>query len=59
MALIRSLLRATAQRLAASAASDPASDLEDSVTLTNDYIAETHSRENMFATLFFAVPLGG
>jgi serine phosphatase RsbU (regulator of sigma subunit) len=55
MALIRSLLRATAQRLAESAVSDPVSALERSVILTNDYIAETHSRENMFATLFFAV----
>ena len=54
MALIRSLLRATAQQRSLQTDSDTASRLAHTVNLTNDYIAETHSRENMFATLFFA-----
>jgi serine phosphatase RsbU (regulator of sigma subunit) len=54
MALFRSLIRA----VAAQEAEDnepPESILMRTVVLTNDYIAETHSRANMFATTFFAV----
>jgi len=53
MALFRSLLRATAT--GAAWAPDPAADLLRAVRLTNDYIARTHGRACMFATLFFAV----
>jgi sigma-B regulation protein RsbU (phosphoserine phosphatase) len=53
MALFRSLLRATAT--GAAWAPDPAADLLRTVRLTNDYIARTHGRACMFATLFFAV----
>ena len=53
MALFRSLLRATATGEASSG--NPAADLAHAVRLTNDYIARTHGRANMFATLFFAV----
>ncbi len=55
MALFRSLLRATATGDSARQASDPASELLRAVRLTNDYIARTHGRSNMFATLFFGV----
>ena len=55
MALFRSLLRATATGNAARYASDPAAELLRAVALTNDYIARTHGRSNMFATVFFGV----
>jgi sigma-B regulation protein RsbU (phosphoserine phosphatase) len=55
MALFRSLLRATATGDSARQASDPAAELLRAVRLTNDYIARTHGRSNMFATLFFGV----
>jgi serine phosphatase RsbU (regulator of sigma subunit) len=61
MALFRTLLRATATgdsnppRSAAAGDADPAAELLRAVQLTNDYIARTHGRSNMFATLFFAV----
>jgi len=59
MALFRSLLRITALQ---AAASEPAPQtLRRSVTATNDYIAQVHGQENMFATAFVAVldPQGG
>ncbi len=55
MALFRSLLRATATGEPARYAPDPAAELLRAVRLTNDYIARTHGRSNMFATLFFGV----
>jgi sigma-B regulation protein RsbU (phosphoserine phosphatase) len=54
MALFRSLLRATATGDTVSGTNDAAG-LERAVRLTNDYIARTHGRACMFATLFFAV----
>ena len=60
MALFRTLLRATATGDSdppgsAAGDADPAAELLRAVRLTNDYIARTHGRSNMFATLFFAV----
>ena len=62
MALFRSLIRAAAEdsgpdRLGRGERSefDPAARLLHAVVLTNDYIARTHSRANMFATLFFGI----
>jgi serine phosphatase RsbU (regulator of sigma subunit) len=54
MALFRSLFRALAEPQFA-AASEPAEGLRATVQGTNDYIAHTHGRANMFATVFFAV----
>ena len=53
MALFRSLLRATAT--GAAWGPEAAPELLRTVRLTNDYIARTHGRSNMFATLFFGV----
>ncbi len=53
MALFRSLLRATAT--GAASGPEPGTELLRTVRLTNDYIARTHGRSNMFATLFFGV----
>ena len=53
MALFRSLIRSTAE--AAAADGDAAAIVRRAVVGTNDYIARTHGRANMFATLFFAV----
>ena len=53
MALFRSLLRAAAT--ADSGASGAAAMLSGVVSRTNDYIAVTHARAYMFATLFFGV----
>jgi len=59
MALFRTLLRATAtgdsDPPGSAGDADPAAELLRAVRLTNDYIARTHGRSNMFATLFFAV----
>lgn len=62
MALIRSLIRAFAiQNFDAAGPQEASSDcavekaLLKTVTLTNSYIAETHSQANMFATVFFAI----
>ena len=61
MALFRSLIRASADLAepAIAAVSDPAERaakrVETAVVLTNDYIARTHERANMFATLFFGI----
>ena len=53
MALFRSLLRATAT--GGLWGPDVSSELPRTVRLINDYIARTHGRSNMFATLFFGV----
>ncbi len=54
MALFRSLLRALAETEFAAAVSVPDA-LRATVQGTNDYIARTHGRANMFATTFIAV----
>jgi sigma-B regulation protein RsbU (phosphoserine phosphatase) len=54
MALFRSLFRALAEPQFA-AASDVREGLRATVQGTNDYIARTHGRANMFATVFFGV----
>jgi sigma-B regulation protein RsbU (phosphoserine phosphatase) len=66
MALFRSLIRATATQegstggeegLPGGAGDGSAAErtLAHTIRVTNDYIARTHSKANMFATLFFAV----
>ena len=56
MALFRSLLRAFTERtFAADDGSTDEARLLSSVVSTNDYIAKTHGRANMFATAFVAV----
>ena len=54
MALFRTLIRALAEPQFA-AASSVAEGLHATVQATNDYIARTHGRANMFATTFAAV----
>jgi sigma-B regulation protein RsbU (phosphoserine phosphatase) len=54
MALFRSLIRALAEPQFAAAAS-AAEGLRATMQATNDYIARTHGRANMFATTFAAV----
>jgi serine phosphatase RsbU (regulator of sigma subunit) len=54
VALVRTLLRATAERLAAEHPGDPERAVHGPVSLTNEYVARTHGHTNMFATLFFA-----
>ena len=53
MALFRSLIRSHAELHCAAATAIPAA--RSVVALTNDYIARTHGRSNMFATVFFAL----
>jgi serine phosphatase RsbU (regulator of sigma subunit) len=53
MALFRSLLRSTAEAAAAASGSEEV--VRRAIVGTNDYIARTHGRSNMFATVFFAV----
>ncbi|SFC24692.1 Response regulator receiver domain-containing protein [Polaromonas sp. OV174] len=53
MALFRTLLRAMACQ--ATLEEPPPTTLMRSVAFANDYIATVHGRENMFATLFFAL----
>jgi sigma-B regulation protein RsbU (phosphoserine phosphatase) len=53
MALFRTLLRAMATH--GDAAEAPAATLQRTIRFVNDYIAVVHGRENMFATVFFAV----
>jgi phosphoserine phosphatase RsbU/P len=53
MALFRSLIRATAAAAAGTHGVDTLSErVLHAVSVTNDYIANTHGRTNMFATLF-------
>lgn len=54
MALFRSLLRALGERLL-TPDGDAATQARQLIGSVNDYIARTHSRANMFATLFFAI----
>jgi sigma-B regulation protein RsbU (phosphoserine phosphatase) len=53
MALFRSLLRSHAELHGAG--TPPEAAARSIVALTNDYIARTHSRSNMFATIFFGL----
>ena len=55
MALFRSLIRAFAERAFAESASPDAGRILSTIVATNDYIARTHGKANMFATLFFGV----
>lgn len=56
MALFRTLIRSTASEQPQGAGGDTAAAcLRRTIGATNDYIARTHSRANMFATVFFAV----
>jgi phosphoserine phosphatase RsbU/P len=54
MALFRTLIRAVAGQQGCGAES-PEEILHRTATLTNDYIASTHSDANMFATVFFGI----
>ena len=54
MALFRSLVRALAERLLTGGGDSPAQ-ARQLIAAVNDYIARTHDRDNMFATLFFAI----
>ena len=54
MALVRSLVRAFAERMDFLGA-DAAGQVCELVTHVNSYIARTHGRTSMFATLFFAI----
>jgi serine phosphatase RsbU (regulator of sigma subunit) len=53
MALFRSLLRISLQQ--AGAGQPAGQTLERAVVFTNDYIANVHGRDNMFATVFTAI----
>jgi serine phosphatase RsbU (regulator of sigma subunit) len=53
MALFRSLLRSLAELHAGGTTAGPAA--RSIVAITNDYIARTHGRSNMFATVFLAL----
>jgi sigma-B regulation protein RsbU (phosphoserine phosphatase) len=56
MAIFRTLIRATAAEHQCGAGDDVAiACLRRTIGATNDYIARTHARANMFATVFFAV----
>jgi serine phosphatase RsbU (regulator of sigma subunit)/anti-sigma regulatory factor (Ser/Thr protein kinase) len=56
MALFRSLIRAFAdERYSGTTLDQPLRNLRNTVTLTNNYIAKTHGRANMFATLFYGM----
>lgn len=55
VALVRTLLRATAERLAVDHPGDRDRVVREPVALTSEYIVRTHGETNMFATLFFAV----
>jgi serine phosphatase RsbU (regulator of sigma subunit) len=60
MALFRSLLRAQAEKIL-DGDGDVATQACELVANVNDYIARTHERDNMFATVFLAIldPLSG
>ena len=53
MALFRDLLRSHAELHGAGTPAEPAA--RSIVALTNDFIARTHGRSNMFATIFFGI----
>jgi sigma-B regulation protein RsbU (phosphoserine phosphatase) len=53
MALFRSLIRSHAELHGSGTPAAPAA--RSIVALTNDYIARTHGRSNMFATIFFGI----
>jgi sigma-B regulation protein RsbU (phosphoserine phosphatase) len=60
MTLFRSLLRAVSNidfyaRVEAGGANSSATRLRNAISLTNNYIAETHSQTGMFATVFFGI----
>lgn len=60
MTLFRSLLRAVANidfyaRAGSAPAETPAGRLQKTISLTNNYIAETHGGTSMFATVFFGI----
>ncbi len=60
MILFRSLIRAVASMEAfthaeAAGAPSPAIRLKNAISLTNNYIAETHGKTGMFATVFFGI----
>ena len=60
MTLFRSLLRAVSNidfyaRVTSDNGHLPAERLKNAVSLTNNYIAETHGRTGMFATVFFGI----
>lgn len=52
MTLFRSLIHATSN---ASTSLTPAQRLQHSISLTNNYVAETHETSNMFATVFIGI----
>lgn len=54
MALFRSLVRALAERMLVPGGDD-STQARQLIASVNDYIARTHDRDNMFATLFFAI----
>lgn len=54
MALVRSLVRALAERIVTEGG-EPTTQASELITAVNDYIARTHERDHMFATLFFAI----
>ena len=53
MALFRTLIRATAERLGERLS--PSMCVHNVMSGTNDYIARTHSQDNMFATVFLGI----
>src|SRR5688572_14153784 len=55
MTLFRSLIRATTTNESASDLITPAQRLQHSISLTNNYVAETHETANMFATVFIGI----
>jgi serine phosphatase RsbU (regulator of sigma subunit) len=55
VALVRTLLRATSERLAVAHPGDWGRVVLEPVALTSEYVVRTHGETNMFATLFFAV----
>lgn len=54
MALFRSLLRALAERIITESG-ETTGQARELISAVNDYIARTHERDHMFATLFFAI----
>ncbi|WP_147917791.1 PP2C family protein-serine/threonine phosphatase [Ruania zhangjianzhongii] len=54
MALVRSLMRALAARII-TAGGETVAQARELVSTVNDYIARTHDRDHMFATMFFGI----